>query len=138
LARSVVAPDGSRWRVRRLWLPRLRRRPRLGSLDHVDGALIGSGTDDLAGLVLGALAVVVVAVLGLFVLSYLLLLLEAVVLPLVLVAKIVLHRPFTVQATDEHGDRRTWPVVGWRASGEAVDEAARAIEQGRDPLLYRA
>ena len=138
MARSAVAPDGTRWRVRRLWLPRLRWKPDLDKLDGGHGSVFAGGSDDLAGAVLGLLVVVVIFVLGVFVLPYLVLVLELLVLPLVLLYKIAFRHPFTVQATSDRGDRRRWQVEGWGASGDAVEHAVRAFAEGREPMLYRA
>jgi hypothetical protein len=124
----VRSPDGREWKVRRLWLPRLRRRPQLG-LGQADGAYLGSSGDDLLGVVLGAVAVVVILILGVLFLPYVVLVLELVVLPLVILFRIVFKRPFTVEAATQ-GKRRSEQVRGWRESGRAVERMAREIEQG--------
>jgi membrane protein implicated in regulation of membrane protease activity len=109
----------------------------LGRWDEADSTLTVVGDDLAASLFALAIALAIVFF-GLFLVPYVVLVLELVVLPLLLLLKIVFGRPFTVQATSDLGHRRRWPVVGWRASGEAVEQAARAFEQGHVPMLYRA
>jgi len=131
--------------VRRLWLPRVRRR-RDGNGGQDDGSWLGGsgfdvGGDDLGGAIVGiVIAVVFVVVLALiviFVLPYVFFVFELALVPLVVLYKIVFRRPFTIEATMQRNrhTKRRWKVIGWRASGEAVEEVARAFEQGREPLV---
>lgn len=46
--------------------------------------------------------------------------------------KVLLRRPWTVEARCED-DVRRWPVVGWRASGRAVDHVATHIRRTGSP-----
>lgn len=153
MARTVTTPGGEEWHVRRLWAPRLGgerlwtrirrriRRAREGA-DVADGPDIGC-LGDLFDEFFLVLAVVVAAVL-VVVVGYLLVfvlldvLLVALLTVLGFAARIVFRRPWVIEATsgDEGGDgdadvaRRTWRVVGWRASGETVDRIADALAHG--------
>jgi hypothetical protein len=120
----VTAPDGRRWTVRRLWLPRPRGRTSADGADafsYADGALFDAG---LAGL-----AIVVVTVLVLVFLPYVFFVFELLVLPLVFAYRVLLRKPWTVEARTG-SERRRWRVVGWRRAGEVRDEIARALERG--------
>jgi hypothetical protein len=62
-------------------------------------------------------------------LPYVFFLLELVVLPLVFAYRIVLRKPWTVEARSG-SERRRWRVVGWGRAGEVVEEIALALERG--------
>lgn len=138
----MTSPEGRRWIVRRLWLPRLRRERQQdgGEEDDDDrGAGEGNGSlgdlfdvDDFGGLVLAAAAVVAIALFVLFLLPYALFVLELLVLAILLTYKILFRRPFTVEALPLGAarERMRWHVVGWRESGDAVREIAKALERG--------
>lgn len=87
--------------------------------------------------VLGALAVVAAAmVLFLVIFPIVAIALEIVLLLILLLAaivgRVVLRRPWTVQAVSA-GDRPqilSWSVVGWRASRRQIDAIATALEAG--------
>ena len=133
-ARTVRAPGGRTWRVRRRWTRRrLRWRGRAGRegwdlLDLTDAIELGP----LA--VIGIIAAVLLAVF--FVIPLLVaaleLLLLVVLLALGVVAKIVFRRPWEVDAetVGPPPDHRRWAVVGWAASGRAVDHVAQSLEAG--------
>lgn len=144
----VVAPDGREWRVRRRWLPRLgsdslwarfRRRTRrtrdmAGDLADADpGCLdvLGEGFVFAIGVVAGAIVLIFIVIPLLVALVDVLVLL--VLLVLSVLARIVLRRPWTVEARTAADEVRTWRVVGWRASGQRRDEVAAAIAAGVDP-----
>lgn len=139
--------DGRRWRVGRQWTPRIgsetvlgrfRRRYRQAT-KRVDVADAGHGCLELLGEGL-AIAAVALAVLLLLVfggLPILLALVDVVVVILLgllgIAGRILLRRPWTVEAVGPDGTTAEWRVVGWRASGELVREIKRRIEQG-EPL----
>jgi hypothetical protein len=132
VARVARTPGGQRWKVRRLWLPRLRQRYELAGGEGFNIASTAAGDSLVAlAIIVGAAALaLVVAVL----LPYVFFALELLVVPALFAYRILLRRPWTVEAITEN-DRRRWEVVGWRRSGEAVAEIARAIERGE--LSYR-
>ena len=153
MARKVVAPDGRVWTVRRLWLPRLRRRNRQRDDSDDDSADDGddwaSGPwgdlltvpDDPAGLVVGLVAIVAIGLFVFFLLPYTLFVLELLVVPLLFAYRIAFGKPWTVEAISRGRPRKVmrWKVVGWRESGEAVEEVAHCLEQGeRTPRVTRA
>lgn len=141
--RTVTAPGGDVWRVRRVWAPRLQgetlwarawRRMRSAmrrSGDLADVADPGCVDDLVVGLV-----VLMVAAAVLFVgLPLLLALLDVVVVVLLtllgVMARVVFRRPWQVEAVGPDRVRHTWRVAGWRASGEAVDDIAGRLGHGQ-------
>ncbi|MBW3615290.1 MAG: hypothetical protein KY439_08290 [Actinobacteria bacterium] len=137
-AKTVVDPQGRRWKVRRRWVHRgvSWRGPKGGrALDLVDGAdLAGEGAElPVVGVIMFALAALLIAVLAVvFVVPALIFVLE---LLLVLVAvglgalgRVLFRRPWTVEARVEGtNDGREWKVVGWRASGDRVASVAERL-----------
>ena len=88
--------------------------------------------------VVAALAIVVAVVVLLFVVIPLLVAVVDVAVVLLLAlfgvaGRILLRRPWTVEARAEDGSLLVWRVVGWRASGERVDLAAERITAGDVP-----
>jgi hypothetical protein len=148
--RAVTTPSGDAWRVRRLWAPRLqgetlwarawRRMRRVGrrtgeaTTDVPDPGCLGDLGEELAIL----LAVVVVVLFVLFVaIPFLVVLLDVLLLAVLtaagLVGRLLFRRPWVVEARGPDGMRRTWRIVGWRASHEAVDFVADALAHGHPP-----
>jgi len=139
----IVGHDGRRWVVRRRWALRrggdtlwagIRRRfawrwlgERADVLDP--GWLLGGRVGGAALFV--ALFVLVVGV------GLVLAIVDVVVLVVVsaagLVGRVVLRRPWTVEARAGDGTVRTWKVVGWRASRERLDEIAELLAAGISP-----
>src|SRR5690242_15963493 len=123
---TVVAPDGTAWRVRRRWperpLPGLRRRWRKVKGESADVFDAGLGFDAVTG---GVLGVVVVAATVVFVLALgivLELLAVALLLAAGLFARVALRRPWIVvgQDLDDRERRVAFAVEGWRDSVEAT------------------
>lgn len=151
MAERVVAPGGGAWVVRRRWLPgrststlgeRFRHRTRglrhraRAAGDGLDGA---GGCGELLGEGVAAIAFVVVLVLVLVfvVLPLLVALAEIAILLLValaiFLARVLLRRPWVVEAVRPDGEALRWDVVGWRASGDACRTIAQHVEAGLDP-----
>jgi hypothetical protein len=152
--RTIVAttPMGAQWRVRVVWQPRWRalarrfggwRRKRHGDGGGGGGAsfdlpFVGSLDDLVAALV----AIVVLVLFGLllwFVLLPLLLLLVDVIVVVVLLAlaipvRVLLRRPWTVEAVpvapDRAVNRFTVQAVGWRRALSTRDEIAQKLSDG--------
>lgn len=137
--RRVTAPDGSRWKVGRQWMP---KRVRVRGSDLTSGDLgVGPGDffsfDDAgAGIVIGLALVVLVGFVLLVVFPIVALTIELVLLLVLFVAglvgRIVFKRPWHVIARSDAQELR-WPVQGWRESGERVDAVADALAAGREP-----
>jgi hypothetical protein len=143
--RSIVkSPDGRRWRVRRRWVDRpvpslrewfRRGRREVDGEDVVDGLFVADGFDGLgaigAAIAIGVLILVLLPVLGVA--------LELVALLLVLTyglfARIVLRRPWIVEACDveDEEDRVAFAIKGWRASSVALRELRTAIAAAGPP-----
>lgn len=131
---------------------RKRRKAHVGSGDLVDGAVqlgdaatsgSGGGHVDLgdATVVLVVVFIAVVAAAALFWWVLLPLLLLAVDLVVVLVllvlavaGRVLLGRPWTVEATAGNGETVTTEVVGWRAALRRRDEIAEVLRRGQRPV----
>lgn len=148
MAVRVVAPDGTAWVVRRRWMPgrdtsslwdRFRRRVRhvgrraRGAGEGLDAA--ADGAELLGGTVAALVAAVAVVLLLVFVVVPLLLALAEVaallvVAGLILMARVVLRRPWVVEAVPDAGVVQRWDLVGWQASGAACLAVAQRLEAG--------
>ncbi|MEV6814326.1 hypothetical protein [Micromonospora sp. NPDC051296] len=143
-----------RWRAlaRRFGGWRRKRKRDSGSGDAVDGAVQmgdaatsgssggGGGGFDLGDavfvLVVVFIAVIAAAALFWWVLLPLLLILidlvvVAVLLVLAVLGRVLLRRPWTVEATAGNGERITAEVVGWRAALRRRDEMADLLGRGQ-------
>ncbi|MET8149809.1 hypothetical protein ACIBSW_23075 [Actinoplanes sp. NPDC049668] len=160
---SVSAPEGARWDVRVVWAPRWRalarrfggwRSKRTGNSDDlVDGALqvgdastsggggggglSGLGDEIVAILVIFIALVLAVALFWWVLLPLLLLVLDVVIVLILLAAsiaaRVLLRRPWTVEATAPGRGRITAHVVGWRAALRRRDEIADSLRRGLRP-----
>jgi hypothetical protein len=131
----VAALDGRAVEVRRRWLP---WKPRLRDVDagFVD---LTDSADDPAGfvvaLVLGLVASVLLALLLPFaILASELLLVAALLVPLLVLARVFWMLPWIVEA--RYGDTLLGidKVRGWRDSSDRIREIAAAYERGQDPF----
>jgi hypothetical protein len=135
--RTVKAPDGGVWVVRRRYLdpPRESRRRlpfrRIGvSEEDVPDSILQAVLGDWPNLgVLGLLLIVIFIVLPLLGIA-----LELIVLIFILCsgvfARVVLGRPWIVEAVPRSGGERRavrFPVKGWRRAGEVAEELAREV-----------
>jgi hypothetical protein len=132
VARTVEAPDGRTWTIRRRWLHRPDwEAPELGGVDVFDGAALS--LDLIDGL--GALLIAIAAAVLLFALLVLALPVILFVAGLVVAlagaaARIAAIRPWTIEART--GDRRLeWQVRGWRRSTHVLEEVAAALALGQ-------
>ena len=119
-------------------MPRRVRLRREDIMDHVPGT--GNDwnlLDDLGAAVIGLALVAVVFVLFLVLFPVVALAIEILLLIVLFIAglfaRIVLRRPWHVLARTGDAAYR-WPVKGWRASGERVDQIADALASGSMPL----
>jgi hypothetical protein len=134
----VSSPDGDRWRVRRRWLnrglPSLRKHVREAKeeRDTIDGVAFADGGVGLivGGVVLVA-AIVLLPVLGIA--------LELIVLAILfasgLIGRVLLGRPWTVEARNlDDGERSlAFGVKGFGAAGAAAEELASTISASGPP-----
>jgi hypothetical protein len=134
-----MSPDGVHWKVRRRWLerpmPNLRRRLQANRREALDGDALGGifdpGVLDDGWAVLGVAVLAIVLVL--VVLPLLGIALELIALLVVLFSglfgRVVLRRPWIVEASvagdPEH--RVAFAAQGWRQSEQALDELRTAI-----------
>jgi len=141
----VASPDGDRWRVRRRWLdrglPKLGKGFRHGRKEAEDSGFL-DGAFAFEGLTGSAIALVAIAVAAVVVVVLLPLIgvaLELVLLVLLfasgLFGRVVLRRPWTVEAIDlDDGERSVaFAVKGFAAAGRAADELAGTISASGPP-----
>jgi hypothetical protein len=146
VARTVVAPDGVRWTVRRRWLHAPIRPRWRGSGDAFADASLDLGFDlgdSVLGVIAAIIAIIFLAAVVAFVLLPLAILLVEILIFVVLAVaglagRIAFRRPWRLEARSEGGARRAWSVAGWRDSRDALAEIAAALEQGRAPALSAA
>ena len=139
----MVGPGGRVWTVGRRWVgdrPRVRktRDSEFGGAGSEWGDLFDFAFDDITpGAILAALTfVIVVAVLVTVVWPLVAIAVEIVLLLIVfaagVVGRVLFRRPWTVEARAAHL-RAEWNVIGWRASGELIEDVSRRIAAGEDP-----
>jgi hypothetical protein len=144
--RTVQAPDGRRWVVRRRWAPRLGDetlwarawRKYRGTIHRVFEHASGGCVDDLGeGIVALLIGLVVLALLIFVVFPLVVVVVDLVILVLItlvgLAARVVFRRPWTVQARGDDGTVHRWKVVGWRASRQHRDDIADQLAAGLTP-----
>src|SRR5690348_9529209 len=133
----ISSPDGRVWKVRRRWVerpvPSLRERFRRGRKEIdgegvFDGLLVADATEGWAVLGIAiAVGIVVIVLLPLLGIA-----LELIALLLVLIyglfARVVLRRPWIVEAVDvaDVEERVAFGVTGWRDSSAALRELRTA------------
>jgi hypothetical protein len=137
--RKVTAPDGTEWKLGRRWISKRARLGRAKMRDVGDAvSWADGGADDLGivgAIILAAIAIVVIVFLALLLFNVVALAIELlIILILVLggiVGRVVFRRPWTIFGKSEG---REWEqrVVGWRASGRALDAAAQRIASGAE------
>lgn len=147
--RSVAAPDGRVWLVRRRWT---RRRPRWRGWrqadrkerawrdwlpDFLDFGLADDAIGPVLGIVLAVVVVVVtIALAVLFVVPALLALVDIVILVLGalvgMLARTLLGRPWEIDAETggPPAEHRTWRVRGLAASKRAVNDVVLRLQAG--------
>jgi hypothetical protein len=143
--RQATAPDGTRWRVRRRWLdrplPDLRkrfneyRRENSGDLLFDASWGVDFGDSVWASLALAFFVAILVVVLLPLIGLALELILVVLLLGSGLVGRLLLRRPWSIEAQDLGGEQRpaSYAVKGWGRSGRAVEEIATAIETSAPP-----
>jgi hypothetical protein len=131
---NVQAPDGRTWKVGRRWFPRRKRLGRAELSDMTPDWLdVGGFADDLTGIVLGIVVAIVAFLLVLVLFNVVAIAIELMLVILLLFAglfgRVVLRRPWIVQARS--GDAvLEWPVVGWRSSGRKIADVAGQLRSG--------
>jgi hypothetical protein len=149
VAVTVTAFDGRPWRVGRRWLPwrwGLRRPVRdLDNLPDPDAAgCLGDAIGEaLEAFFVAILAIVAIVLFVVFVVPVLIALIEVVLLLLLVLAgvaaRVVLRRPWIVDARvrGDVGVPLSWKVVGWRRSGEVIQEVATQLAAGPNVIAPR-
>ncbi len=141
----MTSPDGAHWRVRRRWLdrplPDLRKRFSEYREENTGEGMfdgfwfIDSGDSPWVGIALAAGVLVLVFVLLPLIGVAIELMLLALLLGSGLVGRVVLRRPWTVEAEnlDAAESSASYAVKGWGRSGRAVTEVATAIRASAPP-----
>jgi hypothetical protein len=146
--RTVQAPDGRMWVVRRRWTPRLgrgstwarlRRRSKR-STEHADTAggysLFSAFLVDDFAVAVRWIVIVVVASLLIVLSAFAAVVEVALLILLVLVgfgSRVLLDRPWTIEAVPDDGAPLAWLESGWRASADRRDQIATLLEAGITP-----
>jgi hypothetical protein len=144
-SRVITSPDGDSWRVRRRWLdrglPKLgkgfrRGRKEVEDSGFLDGILAFEGA---TGAVIGLIALALAIVVGVVLLPLLGVALELALLVLLLVSglfgRVVLRRPWTVEAIDLDDSKRSvaFAVKGFGEAGRAAEELPATISASGPP-----
>jgi hypothetical protein len=141
----ITSPDGDRWRVRRRWLdrglPKLGRGFRRGRKEAEDSGFLDGilAFEGLLGTVIGLIGIVLAAAVVIVLLPLLGIALELALLVLLLASglfgRIVLRRPWTVEAINlDDGERSlAFGVKGFGAAGHAAEELATTISASGPP-----
>ena len=96
--------------------------------------------DDFLGAIAAIVALVVAGLLFWWiVLPALLLVLDVIIVAVLtvagLLARVLLHRPWTVEVNSQDGRRFTRQVVGWRNAQAAISDASAELRNGASPVL---
>ncbi|MFZ6004706.1 MAG: hypothetical protein ACOYXM_12340 [Actinomycetota bacterium] len=144
----VVAPDGRRWVVRRRWLPRLGTETVWGrfhgrfrqtvrrvrdTADADPGCLADIGEGVVAAIVVTVGLLLLVFVLFPLLLAVLDLLVILLLALLSVAGRVLLRRPWTVEASSDDDVSLSWKVVGWGASAAKIDEVSTHLAAGIRP-----
>ena len=121
----VTTADGRELRIGRRWLP---WRPRTRNVDGDANFFDLVGGDDPMGFVLSILLALVLTLLAPVLAVVLVLtgevLLVLALLPLAVLLRVLLRRPWLVEVREGRTLLAAEPVVGWRASGERIRQLA--------------
>lgn len=135
---TVRSPDGTTWRVGRRWWPWSPRQREIDRPDAADLIDLGGADDVLGAVVVVFTVIVLVVILFTVVLPFIALAVELILLLLAffwgIAARLVLRRPWTIQARASDGRELTWRAKGFRRSGRVRDAVAEALARGEaDP-----
>lgn len=143
--RVVTSPDGNSWQVRRRWLdrglPKLGKGFRRGRREAEDSGVLDGIVvfDGLTGMAIGLIAAVFAAAVVVVLLPLLGVALELALLVLLLASglfgRVVLRRPWTVEAIDlDDGERSVaFAVKGFGEAGRTAAELAATISVSGPP-----
>ncbi|WP_117211982.1 hypothetical protein [Allorhizocola rhizosphaerae] len=147
---NVTTPEGRGWAVRVVWQPRWRalarqfggwrRKRRSSGWGDGVGDFVPAFGDDILAVIAVIVGMVLFGVLFWFVLLPLVLLIVDVLVVVLLMllaipARVLLRRPWTVEAAsaDPDGDTESWfaaDVVGWRRALDTRDDIAQKLASG--------
>lgn len=130
---KAVTPTGEKYRVRRKWLP-WRRRTRARDMDWLNISDL-LGDDPISMIIMAIILVPLVVILVIFLGEFLLLLL---IFPIVMIARSIFGKPWTIEVTEKGNLRAAEQVKGWSASHDRIQEIAKLLQAGGLPALYAA
>lgn len=135
----VAALDGRAITVRRRWVPWRLRKRKFDGFDAFD--IVGGAEDPVSFIGLLVLAIFLALfggiILTIAVLASEALLLVALLIPLLAVARMFWILPWVVEATYGGTVLGTVPVRGWRDSEAQIRDIAEAYQRGEDPFEPR-
>ncbi|MFC6705004.1 hypothetical protein [Flexivirga alba] len=127
---KAVTPTGEKYRVRRKWLP-WRRKAKAKDIDWLDG-ITDIGDDPISMIILGIVLVPLIVILMIFLGEFLLLLL---IFPVVMIARSIFGKPWTIEVTRKRTLVTAEKVKGWSGSRERIREIGKLIEAGAVPQI---
>ncbi len=148
MATTITGPDGRQWTVRRRLAPRLGAETVLGRVRRRVAGVMNRTTDGLdvadgcLSFDLDAIVVVILVLAALLLVVFVVIPLLVVIVDLAIllllaflgiVARVVLRRPWVLEAASNDGRRHQWRVVGWRRSGEQCRHIAQMLSAGIVP-----
>ncbi len=132
----IAALDGRAIRVRRRWVPWRLRKRQFEGFNAFD--IVGGADDPVSFIGLLVLAIALALFGGIIatiaVLASEALLLVALLIPLLAVARMLWILPWIVEATNGDTVLGTVPVRGWRDSQDQIHDLASAYQRGENPF----
>lgn len=129
---KAVTPTGEKYRVRRKWLP-WRRKTRARDMDWLN--IPDLGDDPISMIIMAIVLLPLIVILVIFLGEFLLLLL---IFPLVMIARSIFGKPWTIEVTEKGNLRAAEQVKGWSASHDRIQEIAKLLRTGGLPALYQS
>ena len=143
---KVTDPSGEDWVVRRRWMPRtprwrrlVKRRAGHGSKGKARSRLdVADLPIDFEPFLTIAAVIGAIALMIWFGIPLLLFVLETLWLLVILIvgiaAKVLLRRPWTIEAAKRGSAVHSWQIVGWRASSASIERLAEEIRTSGWPV----
>lgn len=129
---KAVTPTGEKYRVRRKWLP-WRRKTTARDMDWLN--IPDLGDDPISMIIMAIVLLPLIVILVIFLGEFLLLLL---IFPLVMIARSIFGKPWTIEVTEKGNLRAAEQVKGWSASHDRIQEIAKLLRTGGLPALYQS
>lgn len=131
----VKSVDGRYIEVRRRWFPWRPRKRKIGAGDALDVVTISGGLGGLVASLVFALVILLFGSLILFGVEAILLI--ALLVPILALARVLWVLPWVVEATRGDEILGVVKIRGWRDSEAAIRDIAAGYEHGEDPFVVR-